>query len=47
VYTYHEMKIIVDGESSYETGNKVYAVKGGVFYCKFCVPKKEMKEALG
>jgi uncharacterized cupin superfamily protein len=36
-YTYHEMKIIVDGEFdiSDETGQKVHAVKGDVFYCKF------------
>lgn len=35
-YTYHEMKIIVDGEFdiSDETGKKVHAVKGDVFYCK-------------
>ena len=35
-YTYHEMKIIVDGEFdiSDETGQKVHAVKGDVFYCK-------------
>lgn len=34
-YTYHEMKIIVDGEFdiSDETGQKVHAVKGDVFYC--------------
>jgi len=33
-YTYHEMKIIVDGEFdiSDETGQKVHAVKGDVFY---------------
>jgi len=33
-YTYHEMKIIVDGEFeiSDETGQKVKAVKGDVFY---------------
>ena len=33
-YTYHEMKIIVDGEFdiSDERGNKVHAVKGDVFY---------------
>ncbi|KAF4624171.1 hypothetical protein G7Y89_g14003 [Cudoniella acicularis] len=33
-YTYHEMKIIVDGEFdiSDETGKKVHAVKGDVFY---------------
>lgn len=37
-YTYHEMKIIVDGEFdiSDETGQKVHAVKGDVFYCE-CV----------
>ena len=39
-YTYHEMKIIVDGEFdiSDETGQKVHAVKGDVFYCElsFC-----------
>lgn len=36
-YTYHEMKIIVDGEFdiSDETGKKVHAVKGDVFYCKW------------
>lgn len=36
-YTYHEMKIIVDGEFdiSDETGQKVHAVKGDVFYCKY------------
>lgn len=36
-YTYHEMKIIVDGEFdiSDETGQKVHAVKGDVFYCEF------------
>lgn len=35
-YHYHEMKIIVDGEFdiSDETGQKVHAVKGDVFYCK-------------
>lgn len=35
-YTYHEMKIIVDGEFdiSDETGQKVHATKGDVFYCK-------------
>ncbi|KAM0693110.1 hypothetical protein Q7P36_007667 [Cladosporium allicinum] len=33
-YTYHEMKIIVDGsfEISDETGKKVHATKGDVFY---------------
>lgn len=33
-YTYHEMKIIVDGsfDISDETGNKVHATKGDVFY---------------
>ncbi|KAI9853822.1 MAG: hypothetical protein M1824_000851 [Vezdaea acicularis] len=33
-YTYHEMKIIVDGEFdiSDETGQKVHAVKGDCFY---------------
>ncbi|KAM3065006.1 hypothetical protein ACMFMF_011476 [Clarireedia jacksonii] len=33
-YTYHEMKIIVDGEFdiSDETGQKVHAKKGDVFY---------------
>jgi len=33
-YTYHEMKIILDGEFdiSDETGAKVHAVKGDVFY---------------
>ncbi|RDL40867.1 RmlC-like cupin [Venustampulla echinocandica] len=33
-YTYHEMKIIVDGEFDIgdETGQKVHAVKGDVFY---------------
>lgn len=33
-YTYHEMKIIVDGEFdiSDESGQKVHAVKGDVFY---------------
>jgi len=33
-YTYHEMKIIVDGEFdiSDETGQKVHAIKGDVFY---------------
>ncbi|PMD33085.1 ethanolamine utilization protein-like protein [Hyaloscypha variabilis F] len=33
-YTYHEMKIIVDGEFdiSDETGKKVHAKKGDVFY---------------
>lgn len=37
-YTYHEMKIIVDGEFdiSDETGQKVHAVKGDVFYCECC-----------
>lgn len=36
-YTYHEMKIIVDGEFdiSDETGQKVHATKGDVFYCKW------------
>ena len=36
-YTYHEMKIIVDGEFdiSDESGQKVHAVKGDVFYCEF------------
>jgi len=36
-YTYHEMKIIVDGEFDIadETGQKVHAVKGDVFYCEF------------
>ncbi len=36
-YTYHEMKIIVDGEFeiSDETGQKVHAKKGDVFYCKW------------
>jgi uncharacterized cupin superfamily protein len=35
-YTYHEMKIIVDGEFeiSDETGQKVKGVKGDVFYCE-------------
>jgi ethanolamine utilization protein EutQ (cupin superfamily) len=35
-YTYHEMKIIVDGEFdiSDETGQKVHAAKGDVFYCE-------------
>jgi ethanolamine utilization protein EutQ (cupin superfamily) len=35
-YTYHEIKIIVDGEFdiSDETGRKVHAVKGDVFYCE-------------
>ena len=38
-YTYHEMKIIVDGEFniSDETGQKVHAVKGDVFYCECMV----------
>tara|TARA_R110002060_G_scaffold70452_2_gene79016 strand:- start:747 stop:1157 length:411 start_codon:yes stop_codon:yes gene_type:complete len=38
-YTYHEMKIIVDGEFdiSDETGQKVHAVKGDVFYCEWDV----------
>lgn len=33
-YTYHEMKIIVDGsfDISDETGQKVHATKGDVFY---------------
>ena len=33
-YTYHEMKIIVEGsfDISDETGNKVHAVAGDVFY---------------
>ncbi|KZF20779.1 hypothetical protein L228DRAFT_249595 [Xylona heveae TC161] len=33
-YTYHEMKIIVDGEFdiSDETGQKVHATRGDVFY---------------
>jgi len=33
-YTYHEMKIIVDGsfDISDETGKKVHATKGDVFY---------------
>ncbi|KAL9111089.1 MAG: hypothetical protein Q9187_007977, partial [Circinaria calcarea] len=33
-YTYHEMKIILDGEFdiSDETGQKVHATKGDVFY---------------
>lgn len=33
-YTYHEMKIIVDGsfDISDEAGNKVHAVAGDVFY---------------
>jgi ethanolamine utilization protein EutQ (cupin superfamily) len=33
-YTYHEMKIIVDGHFDIEdeTGNKVHAVAGDVFY---------------
>lgn len=37
-YTYHEMKIIVDGEFdiSDESGQKVHAVKGDVFYCEYC-----------
>lgn len=36
-YTYHEMKIIVDGEFtiSDETGQSVKAVKGDVFYCEW------------
>lgn len=36
-YTYHEMKIIVDGEFDIqdESGQKVHAVKGDVFYCRF------------
>jgi uncharacterized cupin superfamily protein len=36
-YTYHEIKIIVDGEFdiSDETGQKVHAVKGDVFYCEY------------
>lgn len=35
-YTYHEMKIILDGEFeiSDETGQKVTATKGDVFYCE-------------
>lgn len=35
-YTYHEMKIIVDGEFDISdgTGQKVHAVKGDVFYCE-------------
>jgi uncharacterized cupin superfamily protein len=38
-YTYHEMKIIVDGEFdiSDETGQTVHAVKGDVFYCEYIV----------
>ncbi len=41
-YTYHEMKIIVDGEFdiSDETGQKVHAVKGDVFYCELGRPVK-------
>jgi ethanolamine utilization protein EutQ (cupin superfamily) len=40
-YTYHEMKIIVDGEFdiSDESGQKVHAVKGDVFYCWFYMMK--------
>lgn len=40
-YTYHEMKIIVDGEFDIadETGQKVHAVKGDVFYCKLIIQK--------
>lgn len=36
-YTYHEMKIIVDGEFDIAdaTGQKVHAVKGDVFYCEW------------
>ena len=36
-YTYHEMKIIVDGEFDIEdeSGQKVHATKGDVFYCEF------------
>lgn len=35
-YSYHEMKIIVDGEFdiSDEAGTKVHAVKGDVLYCE-------------
>lgn len=35
-YTYHEMKIIVDGEFDISdgSGQKVHAVKGDVFYCE-------------
>jgi uncharacterized cupin superfamily protein len=42
-YTYHEMKIIVDGEFeiSDERGNKVHAVKGDVFY----FPKGSVSES--
>jgi ethanolamine utilization protein EutQ (cupin superfamily) len=40
-YTYHEMKIIVDGEFdiSDETGQKVHATKGDVFYCELDDPE--------
>jgi ethanolamine utilization protein EutQ (cupin superfamily) len=35
-YTYHEMKIILDGEFdiSDSAGTKVHAVKGDVLYCE-------------
>lgn len=37
-YSYHEMKIILDGEFdiSDEAGTKVHAVKGDVLYCEQC-----------
>lgn len=44
-YTYHEMKIIVDGEFtiSDETGQKVHATKGDVFYCKLSGDSLEVR----
>jgi len=41
-YTYHEIKIIVDGEFeiSDASGQTVHAVKGDVFYCeRYCIRK--------
>jgi uncharacterized cupin superfamily protein len=36
-YTYHELKIILDGEFDItdETGQTVHATKGDVFYCMY------------
>jgi uncharacterized cupin superfamily protein len=48
-YTYHEMKIIVDGEFdiSDETGQKVHAVKGDVFYCESTIIPLVWKQERG
>jgi uncharacterized cupin superfamily protein len=46
-YTYHEMKIIVDGEFdiSDETGQKVHAKKGDVFYCELIARNRRWTQA--